>query len=150
MSIEQLQADLEQVATACPTGPLVSAPDVADFLRNNLIPFIAAHVGETSEMDEAIDNLVHQEPDILHEETAGVFASIITSGRVLADELYKRIGTDQRLRALIKEYRDLAAKGSEILDEITVMDPEDPEEEEPAKEATPEVEAPPAAEGNPQ
>lgn len=146
MSIQQLQADLAEVIKALPTGPLVSGPDLADYLKHNLLPLLESHVNETAEIDEAVENLVKHEADILHEETAAVFASVIVSGRELAKELAARMGNDQRLHRLVKEYREIAADAEEILNDITV--PDDDEEEAPEPEATPAtVEAPTLPEG---
>lgn len=147
MSIQQLQADLSEVIKALPAGPLVSGPDLADYLKHNLLPLLESHVNETAEIDEAVENLVKHEADILHEETAAVFASVIVSGRELAKELAARMGNDQRLHKLVKEFREVATEAEAILDEITVPDDE---EETPGTEVAPVPDAPTLPEGGAQ
>jgi hypothetical protein len=129
MSMEQLREDLKQVAGRLPTGPLTSAADLAGYLRNDLLPFVATMTDEIGEIDESVEDLVHQTPDALHEETSAVFAGIIASGVILANELKTRVGTDKRLLDLIKEFLALAKQGEEILEEITIPDPEPDEPE---------------------
>lgn len=147
MSIQQLQSDLEEVKKALPTGQLVSSQEVMDFLKHNLVPLIESHVNETAEIDEAVHDLVTHEADILHEETAGVFASLVVSGRELAKQLMSRAGKDPQIAALCKEHLDLCEQAEEILDEITVDDPQNVEETKPdSGEATPELPSPGDAE----
>lgn len=134
MSMEQLRDDLKQVVGRLPTGPLTSAADVAGYMKNDLLPFVASMIDEIGEIDESVEDLVHQTPDALHEETSAVFAGIITSGVVLANELKARVGADKRLLDLIKEFFALVKQGEEILEEITIPDPE-PDEPEPEVEA---------------
>lgn len=128
MSMPQLQSDLAEVKKAIPSGPLVTVEDLLVFIKHNLVPLIESHVGETAEIDEAVHDLVTHEADILHEETASVFASLVVSGREVAKELRARAGNDRRIIALVNEFVGLCDQGDEILNEITVPDDEDPEE----------------------
>jgi hypothetical protein len=144
MSIEQLQEDVRNVAQRLPSGPLTSAADLADYMRSDLLPLLVTMTEEMDEIDTSVEELVHQTPDTLHEETAAVFAGIIASGSVLATELLARSGNDKRLLDLIKEWRSLAQQGEELLDDITIPDPEpdDPD-------SKPEGEAKATEEGKP-
>lgn len=130
MSIEQLKEDLKAVISALPSGPLTTAAEMSAYLKNNLLPFMESAVGELEEMDGTIEDLVTQAQDVIHEETAKVFAGIITSGLILVNELRARIGNDRRLLDACKEWENLAKQGSELLEDITIPDGEDPEEPE--------------------
>jgi hypothetical protein len=130
MSIGTLKQDLEQVVSSIPQGPLATTADVADYLRNNLVPFVSNVVDELSEVDDCIGALVNEAEDILHEDNAEVFAGIITSGKVLVSELRIRVGNDKRVLALIREYEILTAKGVQILADIVVPDDEEDDEDE--------------------
>jgi hypothetical protein len=91
-------------------------------------------------MDGNIEDLVMQAQDVLHEENAEVFAGIITSGIILAkelEELAAKTGDSKRLQPLINEWRELASQGSELLEDITIPDP-DPDQADPPE--TPEAE----------
>jgi hypothetical protein len=144
MTMQQLLSDLAEVKKALPSAPLASSDDIATYLKHNLIPFIEAHVAETAEMDEALANLVEHEADLLHEETAAVFVSLIMSGREVARELAARMGNDQRLHKLLTEFRELCKQGEEILNEVTVEDPDaESEPEQPEQSGPPSLSAAP-------
>jgi hypothetical protein len=128
MSIEQLESDLKAVANAVPTGPLTSAAELGSYIKNNLVPLIAATVEEVKEMDDTIGDLVTRSADVLHEDTAQVFGGLIFSGLVLLKELEQRAAGDRAILAQIKEWRALAEQGSAILDDITIPDDEDDED----------------------
>lgn len=118
MSIEQLQKDLSTVTSKCP-GDLGAIPD---YLHNFLLPFLESTVEELSAVDEVVYGLVHDAEDILHEESGAVFAGIITSGMAICTELAQRAGNDPRILKLVREFRDLAKQGKEILEEIVMVD----------------------------
>lgn len=136
MSIETLKDDLKAVAGALPTGPLTTAAEMATYMKNNLLPFVESVVTEMEEMDDNIGDLVTSAEDVLHEENATVFAGIITGGLALVKELEDiaaKTGDGQRLKPLIKEWRELAKQGGELLEDITMPDPDpDVDLEEPA------------------
>jgi hypothetical protein len=52
---------------------------------------------------------------------------------VLVRELENRIGGDQRLAVLIKEYKKVSREASELLEEVTI--PDDPDDEDPEPDA---------------
>lgn len=134
MSIETLKDDLKAVAGALPTGPLTTAAEMTAYMKNNLLPFIESVVTEMEEMDDNIGDLVTSAEDVLHEENATVFAGIITGGLALVKELEDlaaKTGDGQRLKPLIREWRELAKQGGELLEDITMPDP-DVDLEEPA------------------
>lgn len=134
MSIEQLKEDLKAVIGRVPTGPLTTAAEMGGYLKNDLLPFIESTVGEIEEMDGTIEDLVLHTEDVLHEESATVFVAIITGGMALVKELEDlaaKTGDSQRLKPLIKEWRALAEQGSELLEDITMPDPEPETEETP-------------------
>lgn len=133
MSMQQLQTDLAAVMAALPLDP--TGPELATYLKHNLLPLIAAHISETLEIDEAVGNLIDNAADVLHEDTAAVFGSLIVAGLAVCAELRTRAGTDVRCRQIVAEFERLAKEGEQILQEITVEDDED-------DEAPPEGQAP--------
>jgi len=141
MSIEQLKQDLKDVTSALPTGPLVTAAEMSAYLKNNLLPFIESAITEMEEMDGSIEDLVVHGQEVLHEENAALFMALITSGTTLAkelEELAAKTGDGKRIALLIKEWRDLAEQGAEVLEDITIPDPD----AEPEPDETPAVESP--------
>jgi hypothetical protein len=130
MSIEQLKTDLKQVIQACPADPA----EIPGYLQNYLLSWLEATCDEIGEMDDAIENLVHESEDILHSDNAAMFAGVITSGMVLATELAARAGNDQRLLKVIKEFRALAKQASDVLEEITIPDDDEEEEDDGAED----------------
>lgn len=136
MSIETLKDDLKAVTEALPKGPLTTAAEMAVYMKNNLLPFVESVVTEMEDMDDNIGDLVTSAEDVLHEENATVFAGIITGGLALVKELEDlaaKTGDGQRLKPLIREWRELAKQGGELLEDITMPDPDpDVDLEEPA------------------
>ena len=127
MSIETLKHDLKQIterAAAMSTGA-----EVAAFLRDELLSWLDSLIDEVGEMDASIEDVVHQSVDVLHEESAQVFAGIITSGTVIAAELQTRVGNDRRLLEVIREFRVLTKQGTEILNEIVIPDDDGDDED---------------------
>ena len=151
MSIETLKQDLKQVTLAIQKdalGPLVSAEDLAKFLRDNLLPWLEAAAEEVGEMDESIEDLVHQTPDVLHTDSSELFASVIAGGILLVNELRTRVGNDGRLLKLIREWTVQAKQAGELLEDITIPD-EDGEEEGDEVPATPTAAPEPVTTGVP-
>jgi hypothetical protein len=133
MSIESLKQDFATIVMtsaprATPERP-VEAADIAAFLNNNLLPWLENATEELGGIDEVVEDLVHQTPDVLHTENAELFAGLIVAGRVLMAELKARIGTDQRVGNLIKEWNALANEAMTVIDEILIPDEEDDEDE---------------------
>jgi ABC-type transporter Mla subunit MlaD len=111
----------------------VTAGALGAYLKNDLVPFLSAVTTELEEVDGSVGDLVQRAAEVLHEESAAVFAGIITSGAVLINELKTRIGSDRRLQDAIKEWESLAKEGTQILDEIVF--PYEPEDEDEAEQA---------------
>jgi hypothetical protein len=124
MSVEQLQTDLKNVLERAPQGPLVTATEIGAFLGNEVLPFISAVVAEMADMDATIEEVYYQSEDVLHEESATVFSTIIKGARALLTELRTRAGTDARILQAIREWGQLADRGEQILTEITIPDAE--------------------------
>lgn len=121
-AVEALKNDLKEMidrAAALGSSP---TPDVIwSFVTNEFLPYMESLTQEVGEMDEALQEVVEEMPEALHGESAAVFAGVITSGRVLINELAKRAGNDARLLAAIQEWRKLATKGEALLEEITIV-----------------------------
>jgi hypothetical protein len=130
MSIEQLQQDLKDLMGGLLASPPDSTAGLVLFLQDNLLPWLQTQAEELGEMDEAIEDIVHQSAPVLDAESGAVFAAIITSGMAIATELATRAGNDQRLLRVIKEFKTLAAQGTQILEEIVLEDDEGEDEDE--------------------
>lgn len=132
MSIESLKQDFATVMASAPKAtPMVpvEAGDLSSFLHNNLLPWLENVTEELGSIDEVVEDLVHQTPDVLHTENAELFASLIVTGRTLMTELKQRIGTDQRVGKLIKEWTAMADEAMTVIEDIVIPDEEDDEEE---------------------
>jgi hypothetical protein len=130
MSIRQSKTDLQQIVTELTSTPPATALELTSFLQDNLLPWLEALTHEVGEMDQVIEDLVHESVDVLHSDNAAVFAGVIAGGLALATELATRIGGDQRLLAVIRDFRQLAVQAKEILEEIVIPDDEEEEEDE--------------------
>lgn len=128
MSIETLKEDAKRVIAALPTGITVTADQLSAFMRDNLLPLAESLIEEIGEVDGVVDDLVHQTQEVLHDESAEVFAGIITGGEVLVTELRTRCGNDQRILTLIRAWLELAKRGKQILEDVVV--PEEYEDDE--------------------
>ncbi len=128
MSIETLKQDLKENLASL--ASIEATPEALKaHLQNSLWPFFEAALDEMDEIDGAVQDMLEEMPDMIHEETAEVFAQIITKGIALMAELRKRAGNDPRILKLVKEWSELAAQGTEILEETTLPDGEDDEDE---------------------
>lgn len=131
MSIEQLKNDLNQITNSCESTS-EDSPSLKSWMVNNLLPWAAALTDEMEEMDGVLEEVVEQSEDVLHTESGQVFAGIIAGGLVIATELGQRAGNDQRVLKLIKEFRALAQKGTDLLEEIVIA--ESPAEDDDAED----------------
>lgn len=137
MSIEQLKADWDMVkqraAEKFKTPALTTSSEIAQFMTEDFLPWTEAFLDEVAEIDESVGDLVVKQEDVLHEDSAEVFAGLITSGRVLiGTELRARCGNDRRLLKAIDEWMSLSQDGEAILNDVTIPDPDD--EDPPAAE----------------
>lgn len=129
MSIDTLRQDLRDIINAAPKGgALATADDAVQFMRANLLPFLESLLDEVGEMDDSIEDIVHQSVDVLHADSAAVFAGIIEGGATLITELKTRCSGDARLLSMIKDWENLANQGREILEEIVIPEDEDDED----------------------
>lgn len=131
MSVEELQDDLRSLGEKLKADPPASVAGVVLWMQNELLPWLDNFTKEAEEIDEAVEDIVHQSAEILHQESGEVFAALIASGLAIATELVQRAGNDQRLLKIVREFREKAAEGKDILEEIVI---EDPDEEEPDEE----------------
>ena len=125
MSIEQLKTDLKGISDSLATHPPNSVTAMVTFLQDSLMPWLEASTDEQQEMDENIEDLVHQSADILHQDSADVLATVVAGGLALAAELGKRVGNDAKWLRAIKEYKAVADRAQEILEDATIVDDEE-------------------------
>lgn len=144
MSIETLQSDLKEIiARAKPgPGPETRGADAAwSFITNDLLPWMETLTDEIGQMDEAVYAAVQGTEDVLHSDSAELIVGLIASGAVLIRELETRIGNDQRVLALIREYKTISKEVSSLVEEITIPDEPDEEPDEPEGKDAPQTEA---------
>ncbi len=135
MSIEQLKSDAAAVVAALPSGPLVSAADMAAYLKNNLLPLFADMVDELGEQDAAIAELVAGAVDVLHTDSSTVFRTLIEGGAKIIADLQAQIAAlggsvTGELAQAVSEWTSLAQDGREILDDVTFDDADEDDEDE--------------------
>jgi len=129
MSIEQLKADLKAITERLAIDPPNSVTAMGAFLQESLLPWLESSTDELEDMDENIEDLVHQSADILHADSADVLATVVAGGIALATELGKRVGNDAKWLRAIKEYRSVADRAKEILEEATIVDDDEEDDE---------------------
>lgn len=130
MSIEELKQDINATLVKLAESPPTTIDNVTQFLRMELVPLMQAVVDEIDEIDSAVGDIVHGSEDVLHSESAAVFAGIIASGTVIATELAQRAGNDKRLQGILKEFHALCKEGTALLAEIVLEDEEEDDGEE--------------------
>jgi len=140
MSIEQLKSDAAAVVAALPSGPLISAADMAAYMKNNLLPLFADFVDELGEMDSALAEMVTGAADVLHTDNSAVFLTLIEGGAKIIADLQAKIAelggaVSGELAQAIKEWDSLAADGREILEDVT-FDDQDEDENQDDEEST--------------
>jgi hypothetical protein len=136
--IDQLKTDFAAVVARLPNGPLVPASDVRQFLADELLPFVGSMLEEIDDIDATIAALAEGSEDVLHADSAAVFAALIVSGRALMLDLKKRVAHDPQAVAAVGVWMDLASKAESLLEDITLDEPEEgaesEEEEEPQED----------------
>jgi hypothetical protein len=127
MSIETLKADLQSIIKSTAFG---STENVETFLINvrslitdQLFPWLENVANEIGELDETVEDIVHQTAEVLHSDTSDMFAAVIAGAAPLMLELEKRAAGEPGVLNAIKEWRELANEASQVLDDITIPDP---------------------------
>jgi len=128
--LQDLRSDLalalEQVTAATP-----SSLDLRATLLDTIFPLLAGAIDELARQEEsiadqgdAIDELINQDEDVLHPETAQQFTGVYEAGLLLAAEVEKIKGLDEvskkKFAKLITAYRAGVATVSQIIAEITI------------------------------
>lgn len=137
MSMETLREDLKAIT------PVVAAlhPDLATTAEvvkalKEVWAFVESHVDETEEIDEVVADIVSDAEDILHPDTAKVFAAIIAGGAVMAAAIEANVSrdTNPQLFKAVEEFTANCKKGKDLLEEIVIDtgddDDDDDEEDE--------------------
>lgn len=128
MGIPELESDIKRNLTA--TGTAGLPPEVAAYMTNFVWPMFESVTEEMSSMAEAIDELIEQTDDILHQDTAATLAEPLAIALTLATALEQRLGQtpqDQFLRSQVKQLRRSVKAAEALFDQITVMDEPEPE-----------------------
>jgi len=130
VSTEQLKSDLKDnlasVKMLDPNDPLL-AQKLLGHLKNCVWPFIEAHVDETAEIDEAVDELANGVDEVITFETGKTFVSTILGAQALVGQLKAlSTGNVQALKA-IAAWESQAEEALSIINEITL--PEDYDED---------------------
>jgi hypothetical protein len=131
MSIEELQADLaSNIVEAKGLTAMSTIGDITNHLNNTLWPFLENLVRETSDVDEAVAAMYEKSEDILQFETGKQLAIVITGANTLIAELEKRAVGDKVVLDAIKDWRARAKEATEVLEEITLPEDYDPDDDE--------------------
>lgn len=131
MTMEQLMGDLAENGKA--VASLTSESSMADvvaLLKMTLWPSLVALAEQTEEIDGCVEDMLHAQEDILQPETAKVFAGIIASGLVLVAELKRRLKPEEgKILAAATEFERLCRQGEQALEEITIPEVDDDEDD---------------------
>lgn len=133
MSIEDLEGDLERNLSDFTSTTWLTADDAKKYMADTLWPFLQNVVAEIRDQDNCIETLVNETDDILQADTAGIFAAVIVSAKMMMLELTKRLTkspADVELLGKLKLIKPHLAKAEGTLEEITVFPEEDEGEEE--------------------
>lgn len=132
MTVESLKADLQSnLQTLTTMGPLTSSADIVLHLKNTLWPFVESLVTEVEEQDECIENLLNGAEEIIHPETAKVFANVIVAGLGIAKALEDQSPGNAAVKRAVDAFRGMCKVAQETLEEVTVLeDPDDEDEDE--------------------
>lgn len=143
MTMEALESDFEEIKSATKTlGPLTTMSELATFLRTQLVPFIEAHVAETTEIDNCVSELLDRTEDILQPETAQVFAAAFAVSRAVAAKLVEIMPKDEagkaadpKVHELLQQWEAFTVGAERLLEEITMPESdEDDEDEDPGED----------------
>jgi len=143
MALQDLRSDLatalEQITAA--SG---SSLDLKATLIDTVFPLLAGVIDEmvnaeasVADLGSAVDELINQDEDILHPETAQQISGVLAAGLLLATEVEKLKGVDEvtkkKLGKLILAYRAGVQTVEQIIAEITIpldeLDGADPDSE---------------------
>lgn len=130
MSDSTLLADLEaNLAEATKLNELAQASDLVKHLKNTLWPFLQTLVEEVTQIDQVVEDIVHEADDILQPETAEVFAALIVACRAMVTEFTPRVdrAKEPKIFQGLQILAQLCNKAESTLDEVTVP-PEDEED----------------------
>lgn len=138
MTMEALESDFEEIKSATKSlGPLTSTHELVTFLKTQLVPFIEAHVAETTEIDGCVSDLMDRTEDILHPETAQVFAAAFAVSRAVAAKLLEVVPkgedgkvSDPQVHKLLQQWEAFTVGAERMLEEITIPDAEEDDEDE--------------------
>lgn len=144
MSIETLKSDLDDIVKSA-NELQQPQPDVFAWLTNHLLPWTQSLTEEVAEMDKAIQDLVDESVDVLHSDSAELFARIIAGGAKMAAELRTRVGDDRRVLKEVADYVALLGQGKSLLEEIYIADDEEEEEGEEEDDQSEEEQTSPGA-----
>lgn len=131
MSIEDLEGDLARNITDFATTTFLTANDVQKYLGDTLWPFLQNMVAEVRDQDNCISDLVNEADDVLQPDTAGIFAAVIISSKMMMQELVMRLTKspkDAELKTKLAQIRPIITKAEETLEEITIFPEEDEEQ----------------------
>jgi len=135
---EALTTDTEAVVAAAQAlNPgLTTTADLVRFLQDNLMPLIASHVESHTELDEAVMDLVEQTEDILQPETAKDFGMLIVMGQAIVQKCIQLAPKDPKGKLLdgklaqaLAAYMVVSKRCQETLEEITLAEGEDEDED---------------------
>lgn len=135
MSIETLKADAKAVGDQLDAmnSALTTAPELCDFLKNNLIPLQQSIVAEMAEMDDTVRDVYEGADDILQPETGELLAAVVVGAMGIITQLKAKLDkaniADRKALAAIKEWEEIAKEAAATIEEITIPDDGDEDED---------------------
>lgn len=133
MSIETLKDDAKAVGDQLDAmnSALTTAPELCDFMKNNLIPLQQSIVAELAEMDDTVRDVYEGADDILQPETGELLAAVVVGAMGIIAQLKAKLDkgniADRKALAAIKEWEAIAKEAAATIEEITIPDDEEDE-----------------------
>lgn len=127
-----LIADLDaNEALAKSLNVVSTVGDVVAHIQHVLWPYLRSLVEETLDIDATVHDLVHETDDVLHPETAKIFAGLVVGVEGLVSHFLPTIdkAKDPKIHAGLVQLRALARKAAEILEEITMPEVDEDEDD---------------------
>ena len=127
MSLPELVKDCVRngnMSTLLATG---MPPEVATYFNETLWPYLESLAEETAELERDLAIEIAESDDILHEETAAVFAAVIELGKRMADLLRQQ--ATGPVKELVDAFDQIAPQATAILTDITIADNDDDDDD---------------------
>lgn len=144
MSIEDLESDIATRHAELDALTWTSFEDVKAYMKQTMLPLMANIGEELAGIDDEIAEFVEGRSDMLTQDTAGIFAAVIVFCRQLVEGM-KRLqpkNTNVKVHKHMAHILAVCAKAQAVLEEITVVEEDEPEAGDPADPNAPDLDVP--------